>query len=53
MQVRLLMVAPVGQTKHLKLGPMMLPAGQTQAVPVQEKVVSIQLQVVAFSLFTA
>jgi predicted membrane protein len=46
LQIRLLIITPVGQTRHLKLAPIILPAGQEQLVPVQEKVVSMQLHVV-------
>jgi hypothetical protein len=53
LHVRSLIVAPVGQARHLKLGVMMLPAGQAQATPFQEKDESIQLQVVEFSLLKA
>jgi hypothetical protein len=53
LHVRLLIVAPVGQTKHLKFGPMMLPAGQTQVVPFQEKEESTHLQMVELSLLKA
>jgi hypothetical protein len=53
LQIRLPMVAPEGQAKHLKLGAMILPAGQTQAVPFQEKEESMHLQAVVFSLLEA
>jgi hypothetical protein len=53
LHVRLLIVAPVGQAKHLKLDVMMLPTGQTQAMPFQEKEESMHPQAVAFSLLEA
>jgi hypothetical protein len=53
LQVKLLKVVKVGHAKHLRLGKIMLPAEQLQKFPVQMKLASMQLQVVALSLLAA
>jgi hypothetical protein len=53
LQVKLLRVVKVEQVKHLKLDRMILPTEQLQKLPVQIKLVSMQLQAVAFSLLRA
>jgi hypothetical protein len=53
LQVKLLRVVKVEQAKHLKLDRMILPTEQLQKLPVQIKLVSMQLQAVAFSLLRA
>jgi hypothetical protein len=53
LQARRLMVALVGHCRHLKLLPMMDPLGQVQLVPVQNKLLSMQLQVEVLFLLRA